>query len=106
METYPCNNKTKYGRNDCEPVKKQFDICSVCKAMWKKSITIKSEDTNPHLPDMYQKAVEIFLDRYHERLSYDVGLYTFKMKLVKQEYIYYDFGERNYWEFKFKAKKI
>lgn len=100
---YTCNNEIEQGHKDCVSVEKRFGTCEVCNRIWKEKIVIETNDENPHLPNYYKQAVQIFIDKHWVRFR--AGVYKFKVKLLKQEYIYYDFGERNHWELTFKVNK-
>lgn len=96
---YPCSN----GAAGCKWVKERFDVCSVCKSIWDKTIGITIHDENPHMPSVYKDVVQKFREEYWERFSED--LHSFGVELISKEYISYSFNTDNFWEFKFKVVK-
>lgn len=98
---YSCGNSEN--NKDCKSVEKRFDFCELCNAVWKERIIIKCNSENPHAPDMYKEAIEQFKDEHWKRWNEDP--YSIGLKLISTHYIYYNFGDDNYWEYKFRVIK-
>jgi len=89
--------------DDCVKVKDKYDECVVCKKIWDEEIYINYCGENPHIPDMYKKAMEQFSSTYWDRKEEE--MVSVKIKLIDTDYIYAYRNEPE-WVYKFKVEKL
>ena len=102
---FDCINNYK---SDCIKTFNKFDACELCLALKVQEIIIEESGDNPHLPDMFKRAIGEFRDtfwkRWHEepyRVCAIIINQEVNQELVEDNYDYADYN----WLFTFKVVK-